>query len=173
MISLIVAHDEERGIGKDNGIPWFIPGELKWVAEKTKEVSSKDKLNALIMGHNTWLSISEERRPLPGRFSLVISSKAEINHPMVKVFRSLDDAIKFAKESGDIENGFIFGGSSIYKEALASDWLDELLVAKVPGKHDADIFFPDLPDAFEKVSEQPYQYGETTVLRETWRKRES
>lgn len=168
MISLIVACDEENGIGKENTIPWFIPGELKWVAEKTKEVSLEGKMNALIMGHKTWLSIDESRRPLPGRYSFVVSSKAEIDHPFVKVFRSVDEAVDFAKSSELIENAFIFGGSSIYKEALDSEWLDELLITRVPGKHDADVFFPEVPRWFEKKSIAGYEYGDVTVNREVW-----
>ena len=42
-ISLIVAFDENRGIGHENKIPWFIPGELKWVGETTRATTDPEK----------------------------------------------------------------------------------------------------------------------------------
>ena len=30
MISLIVAHDEQRVIGYENAMPWHLPGELQY-----------------------------------------------------------------------------------------------------------------------------------------------
>ena len=77
MISLIVACDENRGIGLNGRIPWFIPGELKWVSDVTRHTVKPNNTNALIMGRNTWESLPEGRRPLPGRISIVVSSQAK------------------------------------------------------------------------------------------------
>ena len=35
MISLIVAHDNNYVIGYENGMPWHLPGDLKYFKEKT------------------------------------------------------------------------------------------------------------------------------------------
>lgn len=168
MIKLIVAHDKNRGIGFKKTIPWFVPGELKWVAETTKKTMDVSKQNALIMGHNTWLSLPEARRPLPGRLNIVISRTASIEQDNVKVCRSLDEAIAYARQEDDIESGFIFGGASIYEQAIDNPLLDELLITVVPGEYPADTYFPALPAGrFTLTDESRMTYGDIEVVRQT------
>jgi dihydrofolate reductase len=153
---LIVAHDEGRGMGHNNTIPWFIPGELKWVANVTKaQYGTPDQRNALIMGRNTWESLPDERRPLPGRLTIIVSLSLEstINNANVIVARSLDEAFHIARQRSDIAKAFIFGGASIYKQAMARNELDYIRVSVVPGKHKADTLFPPIPDCY-KATEQ-------------------
>lgn len=50
LVSMIVAVDEQLGIGKNNRIPWNIPEDKKWFKEKTLG-------HAVIMGRNTFDSI--------------------------------------------------------------------------------------------------------------------
>jgi dihydrofolate reductase len=169
MISLIVAFDQARGIGHQNQIPWFIPGELKWVADTTKQTTDATKRNALIMGHNTWLSLPKNRRPLPERLNIVVSRTATFDAEDVKVFRTLDSAVAFVHDSDNIETGFIFGGASIYEQAVKADWLDEMLLTIVPERYPADTFFPDTPPHFSCVDRSNTTYGSVTVARETWR----
>lgn len=179
MIKLIVAYDENRGIGANNEIPWFIMGELKWVAETTKLVQNPAKINALIMGKNTWLSLPKSRRPLPDRLNIVISTSLKIEDENVMVFSSFDEAIKFVNESDHIETGFIFGGSSIYQQALDANVVDQVLATEVRVKNDytdnvftpkyeADIFFPSLPDSFVGFRPDITKYGEDQVTRITF-----
>ncbi len=173
MISLIVAFDLGRGIGHNNQIPWFIPGELKWVADTTKRTDAPDKRNALIMGRNTWASLPEQRRPLPGRLNIVVSRTLTLDHPDALVVRTLEEAIEHVKKSNDIETGFIFGGASIYEQAVNADWLDEMLLTIVPDRYPADTHFPNTPAHFALQSESDTQYGDVTVKRETWRNTKS
>ena len=63
MISLIVAHDKNRVIGYENGMPWHLPGDLKYFKEMTMG-------KPVIMGRKTFESIG---RPLPGRRNIVIT----------------------------------------------------------------------------------------------------
>lgn len=163
-ISLIVAHEINRGIGLDNKIPWFIPGELAWVAKTTKATVDRDKVNALIMGRKTWESIPEERRPLPGRLNIVISRKMQPCSD-IHVFSSLDDAINFVNDNQSIEKAFIFGGASIYEEALNKDYLNELNVTLIKESHKSDTFFPPIPERFKPISVDSQDYGDTTVKR--------
>ena len=63
IISAIVARAENRIIGKDNDLPWRLPGDLKWFKEKT--------LNRhIIMGRKSFESIPN---PLPKRVNIVIT----------------------------------------------------------------------------------------------------
>lgn len=170
MVSLIVACDEARGIGHQNQIPWFIPGELGWVKKTTQPTLDPDKQNALIMGHQTWLSLPESRRPLPGRRSIVLSKTHTIETQGVQTCRSLEDALSFAANDPSIERVFIFGGASVYAQALEMGCVDDVLISLIPGRHPADTFFPELPDDFVLQQDTPVQYGEITVRHQTWRR---
>lgn len=179
MISLIVACDESRGIGLNGRIPWFIPGELKWVSDVTRNTVKPNNTNALIMGRHTWESLPEARRPLPGRISIVISSQANsvdkltlLNTTSERVWLtdSLEHAIKMVENDSYIEKGFIFGGQRLYEDAMASSWLEEILLTTVPGQHDCDTFFPDVPSHYTLQDRHNVTYGETCVHRETYRR---
>jgi len=57
-ISAIVAMSENRCIGREGGLPWHIPEDLKRFKELTYG-------HAVLMGRNTYLSLPEKFRPLP------------------------------------------------------------------------------------------------------------
>ena len=63
IVSIIAAMDENRVIGKDNKLPWYIPEDFKWFKEKTAG-------KPVIMGRKTHESIGKK---LPGRLNLVIT----------------------------------------------------------------------------------------------------
>lgn len=170
MICLIVACDEARGIGHQNQIPWFIPGELTWVRKTTQPTTDPAKQNALIMGYQTWLSLPESRRPLPGRRTIVLSRTQTVEVLGVQTCRSLEDALSLAKNDPAIERVFIFGGASVYAEALSNGHVDEVLISRVPGKYDADVFFPVLPEDFALQQDHPVQYGDVVVRHQLWRR---
>ena len=161
MIVLIVAHDQNRGIGLNNQIPWFVPGELKWVAETTTRTTKTNSTNALVMGRRTWESIPETRRPLKNRLNVVISRSmipnpyTEDSQPEPFVYSNLPEALDRLKEQPNIENIFIFGGGMIYREALDNDWIDQILVTEIPGIYEADTQFPPIPEHFHATTTEP------------------
>ena len=61
----IVAVDKEWGIGKNNGLLFHLPADLKYFKEKTL-----DKI--IVMGGNTLLSFPGSK-PLPRRTNIVLS----------------------------------------------------------------------------------------------------
>ena len=58
-----MAMTRNRVIGKNNQIPWRLPGEQKWFKEVTMG-------HPILMGRKTFESIG---RPLPGRRNLVVT----------------------------------------------------------------------------------------------------
>ena len=50
MISLIVAMDQNRVIGKDNQLPWYLPADLQYFKKVTMG-------NPIVMGRKTFESI--------------------------------------------------------------------------------------------------------------------
>ncbi len=127
MITIIAAYDEERGIGKDNTLPWHIPADLAFFKRTTLG-------HPIVMGRKTYESLP--KRPLPGRVNLVVTS-GEITG--VECFSSIRDAIDMAKLHFD--EIFIIGGQSIYEQTI--DQADRMLLTHVTGKHEANFFFPD------------------------------
>lgn len=167
--TIVVAFDEERGIGKGGDIPWFIKGEMAWLAGFTKaRTNESSNLNALVMGRTTWESLP--KRPLPEREHLVISRTMDESEPGCRVYRDLDSALQYLNDKGGVENAFIFGGSQIYQASLSSDLVDRVVTTEVPGKHDCDTFFPELSNAFELKNEEETLYGDVKVVRKYWEK---
>jgi dihydrofolate reductase len=171
LISLIVAHEKKRGIGFEQKIPWFIPGELRWVAQTTKKTQVEGKINALIMGRNTWYSLPVSRRPLIGRLNIVISGTEIIPHDDVLTFKSLDAAIAYVSSSEEIDTGFIFGGASLYNEALGKGYVDEALISEVQLECESDTFFPEIPEYLAKSSTELEIYCDIEVIRTVYKRK--
>ena len=127
-ISLILACTTDYGIGYNNTLPWHIPDELKYFRKITTFVENVDKINAVIMGKNTWYSIPNA--PLKNRVNIIITSsdyekiKSE-NHENVEVFCNIQDAINYINRTDIIESGFIIGGSQLYNDFLAN-YIDKI-----------------------------------------------
>lgn len=122
MIKAIVAMSEDsRGIGKDNKLPWYIPGDLKFFKEQT--------LGAIVvMGYNTMLSLP--KGPLPNRTNLVIvrSNTDKLPEGFTAVLES--DALGLIKElSYKGELVWIIGGAKTYK--LFEDVIEEWYITHV------------------------------------------
>jgi dihydrofolate reductase len=65
--SVVVAFDEEGGIGREGQLPWHAAEDMRFF----KSVTSG---GTVVMGRKTWESIPEKFRPLPGRRNIVLSS---------------------------------------------------------------------------------------------------
>jgi dihydrofolate reductase len=65
-VSLVVAATENDVIGRDNGMPWHLPDDLKYFKARTMG-------KPMLMGRKTFESIG---KPLPGRTSLVLTRDA-------------------------------------------------------------------------------------------------
>ena len=61
-LALIVAVDINNGISKKGLIPWKIKEDSNFFQDVTKRQYEKGKVNAVIMGKNTWLSFPETIR---------------------------------------------------------------------------------------------------------------
>lgn len=145
-LSMIVAVDESRAIGKHNRLLWHIPEDLK----RFKELTSG---HAVIMGENTYHSIG---RPLPNRTNIVVTLNQDLKLPGCLVVHSLDEAIQVAREH-EREEIFVMGGASIYKQFLPM--IDRLYLTLVSGTHEADTYFPDYSDFTKVVREEKQENG--------------
>ena len=116
--SLVVAADENNGIGKNNTLIWRLPADMKHFTEITTGTRDPFLMNAVIMGRKTWESLPEKHRPLKNRFNIILSRnsaqqlQSEQPQPGVLWADSLDAALKMCV-SGQVENVFVIGGAKV------------------------------------------------------------
>lgn len=142
-ISIIAAIGKNRELGKGNELIWRIPADLKRVRELTTG-------HPLIMGRKTYDSIGH---PLPNRTNIVIT-RSQICIEGCLVFDSLKKGLAAARAI-DTEEIFIFGGASIYAEALPL--IDRLYLTIIDAEdRDADTFFPDYSLFINEVAREDH-----------------
>jgi len=126
-LTLIVARARNGVIGKDNAMPWKIPGEQAYFKRVTMG-------HPIIMGRKTWESIG---RPLPGRRSIVVTRNPGFVAAGAEVVTGLDAAL--AACAGAAE-AFVIGGAELY--CLALPRADRLLITEIDHDFDGDTTFP-------------------------------
>lgn len=129
-ISMIVAADEQNGIGKNNELLCHLPADLKYFKNLTTG-------HAILMGRKTYESIG---KPLPNRTNIIISKNVN-KIEGCQVFNSIEEGINFAKSMNETEL-FIIGGDSIYKQSLL--FTDIIYLTRIHYTFNADAFFPCL-----------------------------
>jgi dihydrofolate reductase len=142
IVSVIVALDEAGTIGRDGGLPWHLPDDLRRFKATTMG-------HVLLMGRKTFEAIG---RTLPGRRSLVLSRDPAFRAPEgVEVVPDLATALARAAGAARL---FVIGGAEVFRAALPV--ADELLVTQVHATVPGDVRFPD-PD-----------WGAWTLVREEY-----
>lgn len=146
MINIIVATDEDLLIGKKdsrNGMPWNVPEDLQHFKATTLD-------KTILMGLTTYQAIG---RPLPNRKTIVVSFEP-FEDERVEVRSSLEEVIEEYRSSG--EDLFISGGASIYKQCLPI--ADQLLISRIPGKHEGETYFPNFDEyGYKLVAQKPFE----------------
>ena len=129
-LSMIVALDENYGIGADNKLLWHLPDDFKWFKRHTIG-------KPVIMGRKTMESLPFV---LPNRRNIVLSRDENKILEGFEHASSQEDALnKVHVESKD--EVFIIGGSAIYELFLPS--ANKLYLTRVHTCIDkADAFFP-------------------------------
>lgn len=94
-----------RVIGKDGGIPWHLPAELKLFKSLTMG-------HHIVMGRRTYESIN---RLLPGRTTVIVTRNRFYEVPGAVVVHSLKEAIAACGDDPEI---FVIGGAEIFEEAI-------------------------------------------------------
>lgn len=142
-ISIIVATDQENGIGKDGRLPWRNKADLRHFSLTTKGNGN----NAVIMGRTTWRSLPTS--PLADRTNLVLSTTMQEGGGC-RVVRSVEEAITVVEGLG-VEELWVIGGRQTYKAFEAIGRVDKYVVTKIDGVHDCDVWYrPNLQDFWER-----------------------
>ncbi|NVK64674.1 MAG: dihydrofolate reductase [Flavobacteriales bacterium] len=149
-VSLIVAMDLDRGIGKNNDLMWHLPSDMRFFKETTSG-------HIVVMGRKNYESIPEKYRPLPNRENVVLTRNESYVAEGCEVFHSLEAFLNHY-ESETERTVFIIGGGEIYRQALELDAVEEMYISHINHSYGADTFFPafDLKNwNVESILEQP------------------
>lgn len=156
MIISILSVDNKYGIGKNNGLLFHLPLDMKFFRETTKG-------HVVFMGENTLLSFPESK-PLKNRVNVVLSQDKTHNYEGCVNVHDFDEFIKILQEKGKVEDVFVIGGASIYRQTLP--YVDKVLLTKVNADGGATVFFPNLDEDpnFKCIDEgSPIKDGEYEI----------
>jgi dihydrofolate reductase len=184
MLSIIVAVDDKRGIGKkDNAAN---KGMLWHISEDFKRFKALTTGHPIIMGRKTFEMIG---RVLPNRTNIIVTRDTNYTFEGAIVVDSLEKAIEIGKKTeesriilrpraqdrgenqesskenkdhdsyfmihnSDEEEIFIIGGGQIFKEAMEKGVVDKLYLTLVKGDYGADTFFPEYADFTKEISRE-------------------
>ena len=142
MISLLVAMDQNRVIGKDNQLPWHLPADLQYFKKVTMG-------HPIIMGRKTFDSIG---RVLPGRENVIVTRNREYKNEDCTILHSIDEIKQFA--DGKEQEVFVIGGAEIFKGILPV--ADRLYLTEIDASFEGDTYFPTIDDKeWRQVSVTP------------------
>lgn len=128
----ILHADKNWGIGKNNGLMFKIPADMRFFKEKTTG-------NVVVMGSNTLKSFPGGK-PLKDRVNIVLYPDGE-ERDDCKIVRSVEELFSEIKKYPP-EKVFVIGGQMMYRTLLP--YCDEVLVTKVEAEGEADAFFENL-----------------------------
>jgi len=129
IISIIVAHANNRVIGKNNKMPW---GKLK---EDLKFFKEKTNGNTVIMGRKTYDSIGN---PLPNRRNIIITRNKNLKIKNCEIVNSIEEALKISKNEKEV---FIIGGGKIYEKVLPL--ANKLYITEIKDNFEGETYFPE------------------------------
>ncbi len=119
----VVAMARNGVIGRDGGLPWRLPDDLR----RFKAITMG---KPILMGRRTCESLG---RPLPGRENIVLTRDRAWSAPGCRVVHSLDEALAAAGEAAEV---MVIGGAEVYR--LAWPWLARLELTEVHGDVEGD-----------------------------------
>ena len=141
---IICCVDMNNGFGyfnKDNKIfnlPWKNINDMNYFTKKTKYTNNPLKKNIILMGKNTFLSIT---RILPERMNIVIS-KDKLEVAGLTTIRKFDDVFKYYSDK--IENIFVIGGVKLIESVLNHPRLRYIYINKINKVYNCNIYLSNI-----------------------------
>lgn len=158
-LALIVAMAQNRVIGRNNNLPWYLSEDLKYFKRVTMG-------KPIIMGRKTFESIG---RPLPGRTNIIVTRNEDYSAAGIKVVHDLTQAISLCESIAEIDGqreAMVIGGAQIYQQALG--YADRLYLTEVHAEVEGDAYFPEFKrgdwqevarENFQAAEPNPYDYS--------------
>lgn len=140
-LALIFAVARNGTIGRDGGLPWRLPEDLRRFRALTLG-------HAVIMGRKTWATLP---RALPGRQNIVVTRDRGFVAQDADVVHSLDGALACVRCPSPV---FCIGGAELASVALPS--ADTLYLTEIDRDFAGDVALPPLDRTqWREVSREP------------------
>ena len=142
-MDLLVAVDQDWGIGKDNKLMFSVPEDMSFFRQMTSG-------HTIVLGRKT-LESFPHGKPLPNRRHIVLTRETELQGERIEVVHSLRELLdRLEKIRGKV---FLVGGASIYQQLYRQ--CKTAYVTKIQARGEADVFSPDLDhDPFFRLVEE-------------------
>lgn len=145
-LSIIVAMDKNRVIGRNEDLPWRLSADL----QKFKKVTMG---KPIVMGRKTHESIG---RPLPGRENIILTRDHGYSSEGCTVLNSIDAILEHCRDEEEI---MITGGAEIYR--MLMDRVHRIYLTEVHAEVEGDTYFPTINmDEWELMEREDYQADE-------------
>ena len=151
-ITIVVARAINGVIGRDNRMPWHIPGDLKRFKALTMG-------SAMVMGRKTFESLPGL---LPGRRHIVLTRDPAWHAPGVEIAHDSAAAMALASD-GPVS---VIGGAAVF--ALFEPLADRIELTEVLAEIAGDVSMPDLRSS-ERWRELSYEDHQATSETPAWR----
>ena len=145
----IVAMTPERVIGKEGGLPWHLPDDLKFFKKHTTG-------HPILMGRKTFESIG---RPLPKRENIVLTTDPAWHHHGVETIHHPRDIKDHPLIDQQI---FVIGGAQVYEFLMPL--MSDLVITHINQSYEGDTYFPEYKNEFPK-SELIWEQEDFTIRR--------
>lgn len=127
-IIMIVATDNNYGIGINNKLPWNSPEDMEFFKKTTLG-------HSIIMGRKTFESMGS--KPLKNRKNYVVTRSGK-EYDGVQTISTDEDIQKIIKQySRKLSRLFVIGGSEIYK--LFEPYYKFIIWSKIEGDYETDV----------------------------------
>jgi dihydrofolate reductase len=142
-VTLVAAVAANGVIGRDGGLPWHLPDDLRHLKRLTRG-------HVLVMGRRTYDSIG---KPLPERTTIVVTRQPDWRAEGVLTAASVPEALVRAAEIDD--EVFVLGGEEVFRLSLPE--ADAMVISEVDARPDGDTVFPSVDwTLWREVSREPY-----------------
>ena len=132
IVSGIVAMSTNRVIGRDGGLPWHLPRDMKYFKKMTMG-------HHVIMGRESFASM--DYVPLRGRVNLVLTRDPYFISSSAIVLHSIEEALSYSHAAGENE-AFILGGGKIFAQSM--HLIEILYLTVVISEVAGDTYFPEI-----------------------------
>ena len=135
-MNLIVAVDENWGIGKDGELLARLSGDMKFFKNTTMG-------KVVVMGRRTFESI---KKALPNRTNIILTSNMDYDAPGCQIVSSEKALCELVSAYKD-EDVFLIGGERLYRDCLC--YCNTLYITKIFDAFEADRYMVNIDEMDE------------------------